>query len=121
MIKILEASTPTCIVVECGGKLTTEDYDAMLEALDRAIAAAGADKPSMVFTMTESPMDADWAAFKDDMRFGTGEYRDLARVAYVGDIAWVKLMVDALGWMTKAENKTFPLDQLDEAIAWANG
>ena len=121
MLKILDASTPTCVVVECGGALTTDDYDAMLKALDAAVAAAGDGKASMVFSMTTSPSDANWGAFKDDMKFGFGEYRELGRVAYVSDIKWVDWMVDAFGWMYKADSKTFAADQLDGAIAWAKG
>ena len=121
MFKILDSPTPKVVVVECGGKLTTDDYDVLDKALDAAIAAAGDARPSMVFSMTSSPMDADWDAMKDDMEFGFGQYRELGRVAYVGDIKWVDWVVKAFGWMTRAEEKTFPAESMDAAIAWVQG
>jgi hypothetical protein len=121
MLKILDRSTPTTVVVECGGKLTTDDYAVLEKALEPAVAAAGDAKPAMVFLMTSSPMDADWDAMKDDAKFGFGRYRELGRVAYVGDIAWLDWVVKAFGWMTKAEEKTYPAADLDAAIAWASG
>jgi hypothetical protein len=121
MLKILDGTTAATVVVECGGKLTTDDYATLGKALDDAVEAAGETKPSMVFYMTSSPMDADWDAVKDDAKFGLGQYRELARVAYVGDIKWVDWVVKAFGWMTKAEERTFPADRLDDAIAWAGG
>jgi hypothetical protein len=36
----------------------------------------------------------------------------------VTDIAWMSHMTDLFGWMTPGETKTFPLDQLDQAIQW---
>ena len=121
MLNILRSSTPTTVVVECGGKVTADEYQALDKAVAAAVAAAGDAKPSMVFTMTSSPMDADWDAMKDDMKFGFDEYKELGRVAYVGDIKWVDWVIKAFGWMTKAEEKTFPVDQLDAAVAWAKG
>jgi hypothetical protein len=115
---LAEKSTPTCVVAECGGKITAEEFRSCDGVLDAAIEASGG-KATAVFYMTSSPMDADWAAFKDDWAMGTHEYRELAKVAYVGDVAWVDFVVKAFGWITRAEEKTFPADQLDEAIAWA--
>jgi len=120
MLKIIETlSTPTCLVAECGGAVTKDDYAVWDEAADAAIAAAGAGKASAVFIMTSSPCDADWDAMKADFELGAHEYQEFARVAYVGDVKWVDFVVKAFGWMTKAEEKTYSANETDAAVAWA--
>jgi hypothetical protein len=117
---IADKSTATCVVVECGGAITAPEYEAWIAAMNAAIAEAGPGKASAVFVMESTPHDADWDAVKADFS-GMHAYQSLARVAYVGDSRWLKWVIDAFGWLTKAEEKTYSPDQLAEAVAWACG
>jgi hypothetical protein len=119
MLDVLaDKSTPTCVVVECGSAITAEGYEAWIAAMNAAIETAEPGKASAVFVMTSTPHDADWDAVKADFS-GMHAYQSLARVAYVGDSKWLNWVIDAFGWLTKAEEKTYSSGQLDEAVAWA--
>lgn len=119
MLKVLQdKSTATCVVAECGGPMTAQEYEAWRDAVNEAISAATPGGACAVFVMTSSPMDADWSAFKADAG-SFSVYQALDRVAYVGDVKWVDWVVDAFGWLTKAQEKTFEAGQLEEALAWA--
>jgi hypothetical protein len=119
MLEVMEErSTPTCVVVRCGGKVSGEDYERFLPVIDDAI-ERGAGHASGVFVIESSPSYGDSRAFDDDVSFVIHRYAKLDRVAFVGDVKWVDSMVRAFAWLTRAEERVFPSDQLDEAIQWA--
>ena len=119
-----DRSTPRCIISRWAGPtFTATEMDALGEAIDAAVMeahAAGTDA-SAVFIFDSMPMVADWEAFKSDLGFVRHHYSELARVAYVGDVAWIDFKVNAFGWMTKPKDRTFPASALEEAVAWAGG
>lgn len=119
MLEVMEErSTPTCVVVRCGGKITGEEYERFLPIIDDAIERA-AGYASGVFVIETSPSYGDSKALEDDVSFVIHRYAKLDRVAFVGDVKWVDSMVRAFAWLTRAEERVFPGDQLDEAIEWA--
>ncbi len=119
MLEVMdERSTPTCVVVRCGGKVSGEEYEGFLPVVDAAI-ERGAGHASGVFVIEASPSYGDPKAFEDDVSFVIHRYAKLDRVAFVGDVKWVDSMVRAFAWLTRAEERVFPGDQLDEAIEWA--
>jgi len=124
MLKVLaERSTLTCVVARWGDRITAEQFEALGSAIDAAVAAAeeNGEQASAVLAFDSMPMVADWAAFKSDMSFLRHRYGELARVAYVGDVKWIEFKVQAFGWLTKPEDRTFAADELDAAITWACG
>ncbi len=121
MLEVMEErSTPTCVVVRCGGKVSGEEYERFLPVIDEAI-ERGAGHAAGVFVIESSPGYGDAKAFSDDVSFTIHRYAKLDRVAFVGDVKWVDSMVRAFAWLTRAEERVFPSDQLDEAIEWATG
>lgn len=112
-------STGNCIVVHCGGKIEGAEYDAFLDEFDTAAGRAGGNL-SAVFVIKSAPSYGDSEAFRDDVHFGTHEYRELRRAAYVGDVGWVDALVKAFGWLTRTEERVFPASEFEAAVAWAS-
>jgi len=115
----MDRSTPRCLVVRCGGKITGAEYTIFLDDFDTAAKTAPGSL-SAVFVLESTPSYGDIEAFKGDWRFGTHEYGRLRRVAYVGDVGWIKALVKTFGWLTRAEERTFSSSEFDDAREWAS-
>ncbi len=121
MLEVIEdMSTPTCVVARCGGKVSGEDYERFLPVIDEAI-ENGNGHASGVIVLDSSPAYGDLKAFEDDVSFVIHRYARLDRVAFVGDVRWVDTIIRAFAWLTRAEERFFAADQVDEAIEWAEG
>ncbi len=118
MVEILDKSTPTCVVVRFGGKVTGEEYKKFLEAIDERLERN--PLVNMVADLSEFEFYGDFKAFKEDCHFGTHEFRKLNKCAFVGDRKWIDLVVRLMGPLTRAEEKAFGAGKLDEAFEWAS-
>jgi hypothetical protein len=105
------------VVVRFGGKVTGEEYKVFLDATDERLNAGG--RVNMVADLSEFEFYGDFEAFKEDFHFGIKEYRELRRVAMVGDKKWIELLLKLMGPLTRAEERHFPAGQLQEAVDWA--
>ena len=115
MITTLEGMPEGVIGFEVSGKIAAEDYrDVVLPAIERA--AAAGDIRFLIVMRSFDGMSG--GALWEDLKIGFEHLRSWKRIALVTDIAWVKHATDLFGWMTPGETKTFPLDRLDEAVAW---
>jgi len=120
MFEILNDSTETCIGVKVSQKLTGKDYEDLLSKLDAAIEAHG--KINMLLLIQDFQGPADLDAAKADFKFGTGQYRQVERCAFVSDKGWHKWVVKLLDPFTRrTEEEFFEPSQLQEAWAWACG
>ena len=120
MFEILPESTESCIGFMISGEVNAEDYDTLLPKLDEAIAAHGKINLLVVFEDMEG-FDGIEAA-KDDFHFGTHQYRQVEKAAFVSDKKWLERMVKIMDPFTRrTEEKTFAADQLEEAWAWVLG
>jgi hypothetical protein len=121
MIEMLpDRSTPTCVVCRWGNRLEAEDFAPLEAAIEAALETAGeGGTASAVFIFDSMPFPQDWDAVKSDTSFVRHGYSDLARVAYVGDVKWIDFKIEAFGWTTKPDDRTFASTELDAAIAWA--
>jgi hypothetical protein len=118
MLEVMhDRSTPTCLVVRCGGKISEEEYAAFRVAIDEVIQRAA--EPSAVFVVESSPGYGDSEVAREDLSFGTHEYRQLRRAAFVGDVKWVNNIVKAFSWLTRTEERVFEGSDLEQAIQWA--
>jgi hypothetical protein len=52
---------------------------------------------------------------------GVEHLRAWKRIALVTDISWMHHLTDLFGWMTPGQTKTFPVSEIEEAIAWVAG
>jgi len=55
-----------------------------------------------------------------DLELGVEHLRAWKRIALVS-VGWMQHMTDLFGWMTPGKTKTFPVAELDAAIAWVAG
>ena len=120
MIEILGESTETCIGIKVSQKVTGKDYEDLLSKLDEAIEAHG--KINMLVLIQDFQGPADLNAAKADFKFGTGQYRQVERCAFVSDKKWHKWVVKILDPFTRrTEERFFEQPPLQEAWAWACG
>lgn len=117
MFEILPESTETAIGFKISGKVTAEDYDVLLPKLDEAIDAHG--KINLLVVMGDFEGWKGLDAAKADFKFGTQEYRQVERAAFVGDKKWQERMIKIMDPFTRrTDERFFPSDQLDEAWGW---
>ncbi len=117
MIKILESSTPTCLVARFSGNVTGEEYELFTEAAKERLQVN--DQIGLVLDLSEFDLHADLKASWDDFKFGVEDYRHFSRTALVGDQKWIGRLTRWFGPLTHAEEKQFAAGQLEEALAWA--
>ena len=117
MFEILPQSTESCIGFKVSGKVTAEDYDILLPKLDEAISAHG--KINLLVVMGEFKGMKGLEAAKDDFEFGTHQYRQVEKAAFVSDKKWLEWMVKIMDPFTRrTDERFFEPDQLDEAWQW---
>jgi hypothetical protein len=116
MIEYLAASTPTCFVVKFSGKLRGAEYKELIGKVESVIQANGSANMVLVVQELEFP---EWEAIKADTHFGLKDYRHIRRAAFVGDLKWAEWFVRLIGPFTRAEERSFPPGQLNEAVQWA--
>jgi hypothetical protein len=117
MLEILPESTETCIGFRVRGELTTEDYDGFLPKLDEAIAAQG--KINLLMDMSDFEGWAGLDAAKADYKFGTQQYRQVEKAAFIGHKKRQKWAVKIMDPFTRHTNERFfEPDQLEDAWLW---
>lgn len=117
MIEFLPESSESCIGFKASGKLSEEDYDTLLPRLDEAINGYG--KINLLVVMGDFEGWAGIEAAKDDFKFGTHQYRQVEKAAFVGDKKRIKWMVKIMDPFTRrTDERFFALDELDDAWRW---
>ena len=117
MIEFLPESSESCIGFKASGKLSAEDYDTLLPKLDEAINSYG--KINLLVVMGDFEGWAGIEAAKDDFKFGTHQYRQVEKAAFVGDKNRIKWMVKIMDPFTRrTDERFFALDELDDAWRW---
>jgi hypothetical protein len=116
VIQYLDASTPTCFVVKISGQLRGVEYRELITKVEEAIRAQGAVNLVCILQNLEFP---EWDAIKADTHFGLKDYGYVRRAAYVGAQDWAEWFVKLIGPFTRAEERRFQPDQLDDAVTWA--
>lgn len=120
MFEIMSESTETCIGFKVSGKVSGKDYEVLVSKLDGAIEAHG--KINMLVLIKDFQGPADLDAAKADFKFGTDQYRQVERCAFVSDKTWFKWVVKLMDPFTRrTEEEFFEPSQLEEAWAWACG
>ena len=120
MFEILPESTDTCIGFKISGEVEAEDYEKLLPKLDAAIADHG--KINLLVVMEELEGFDGFEAAKADFRFGTQQYRQVEKAAFVSDKKWLKRVVKIMDPFTRrTKEKNFEPDQIEEAWTWVFG
>ena len=118
MIEILPQTTETCLAVSLKGKVSGQEYQQFLSEVDKRLTTGS--KVNLVVELSNFEFYGDFSAAKDDLKFGTGEYKHIHRAALVGDQRWVSWFTRLIGPFTRTEEKHFSADQIDAAFNWAS-
>ena len=112
----LRADSVTNVVrVHVSGKLTKEDYDLLVPQLDQWIAEHG--KIRILLTMEDFhgwTLSAAW----EDTKFGMKHFRDVEKIAMVGDKAWEHGMAVFCKPFIMGKVKYFDKSEADKAEQW---
>jgi len=120
MIEILPESTPSCIGFKVSGKIVAEDYDVLLTKADEAIAEY--ETINLLVLMGDFKGVKGFDAVKADFEFGTQEYRQVEKAAFVDDKKWQEWMIKIMDPFTRrTDERFFELEKLDEAWSWIKG
>lgn len=101
--------------VRLNGKLTADDYQTFEPEFERLLKEHSALRLLVVMDNFHGwTMGALW----QDLKFDAKHFRDIRRLAIVGDSAWEKGMATFCKPFTSAEVKYFPIEQTDQARDW---
>jgi len=114
-IEIQEEATGKIVVVRVSGKLTAEDYERFLPEIEQLVDRRG--KIRILFEM-EDFHGWDLAAGWEDLKFGIRHYKDIERLAAVGDKAWEHAMTTLWRPFTSAEVRYFDRSEAEQARRW---
>lgn len=117
MITILPETTGYTLVVKASGKLSVENYETVfIPILEKLIQRYGQIRLVMQFDQSFTGWEA--GAMWDDAKFGLQHRNDFKRVALVGGAKWIEWSSKLASHLMDGELKTFPADQMLEAIVW---
>jgi hypothetical protein len=116
MFEILQQSTPSCLVAHFGGKVSGQEYQQFLDAVEERL--KGTEPVSLVLVMTGLEFYGDFDAAKKDWKFTRGEYNKVRKSALVGDQKWIDWYLKMARHPT-TEEKHFAEGQTQAAIDWA--
>jgi hypothetical protein len=117
MFEISSQSTETCLVAHFSGKVTGDEYQQFLDAVDERL--QNGSEINLVISLIGFEFYGDLESAKADLKFVLGEYRHFHRAAFVGDRKWIMWFTRLIGPVTHAEEKHFPSDKLADALDWA--
>ncbi len=115
MFTIEETAAGKFIEVRMTGKLTKEAYDAFVPMTEEQIEQHG--KVRMVVVMHDFH-GWDAGAVWEDTKFGMRHFRDIERLAIVGETKWEKWMTAFCRPFTRAKIRYFDTTELDSARDW---
>jgi hypothetical protein len=104
--------------VHLHGKLGREDYDNFVPETERLIREYG--KISILVEMHDFH-GWDGGALWEDMKWDVRHFKDIERLAIVGENTWQRRMTSFCKPFTTAEVRYFEPDELEEARAWVAG
>ncbi len=115
MVTMVQMEDSNALFVDVEGELTKEDYELLLPEVEGLI-----DRFGSIAILVELGQDASMSAgaIWEDIKFDVEHYKDVERVAIVGDTRWEKTMAKLCKPFTKAEVKYFPTHERRQASEW---
>ena len=101
--------------VRASGKLTKQFYEALVPAVEQQIADSGKLRILLILSDFHG-----WTAgaLWEDIKFEMKHWKDIERLAIVGETSWEKGMATFCKPFTKATIRYFEQAQLDDARTW---
>lgn len=118
MFEIVQQSNPKVLVTHFSGKITGDEYQKFVDAVEERLKAG--NEVDLVVDLTGVEFYGDFSAVKKDVKFTTGDYKKIRKTAMVGDQKWINWYTKTLGHLTPTEEKHFPAGQAQQAIDWAS-
>ncbi|MFQ5733647.1 MAG: STAS/SEC14 domain-containing protein [Planctomycetaceae bacterium] len=114
-VQLTEEAGGRILSFKVSDKLTSEDYQQFVPETERLIAAHG--KIRLLFDMQDFH---GWrlGALWEDVKFDLKHFRDIERLAMVGDRTWQKWMATFCRPFTSATIRYFDHDRICEAREW---
>jgi hypothetical protein len=114
-VSLIEKDDGKLLEVHVSGKLADEDYQHFVPQFERLVARHG--KIRVLFEMSQFH---GWEAraLWDDIKFDIKHFKDIERLAMVGEKKWQKGMAAFCKPFTTAAIRYFDHDQADAARAW---
>jgi hypothetical protein len=114
-VQVNEENDGKILVIHVSDRLTTEDYAHLVPEVGRLIEKHGNIR--MLFEMHDFH---GWScgALWEDTKFALHHFRDIERLAVIGEKKWQKGMATFCKPFTKAEIRYFDHSQTDEARTW---
>ncbi|QDU64663.1 hypothetical protein Pan216_55540 [Planctomycetes bacterium Pan216] len=115
MFEILPETHGRIVGLKASGKLTHEDYQAIIPELEKRITEEGKLHVLVILEELHMPeMSAMW----DELKFDAKHGKDFDRCAIVGDRKWEKWMVNLSKPFFPSNIKYFDAAELDKAWEW---
>lgn len=114
-IELVKNTEMRLLEVKASGKLSTEDYATLEPGVENLIADSG--KIKILFVMRDFhgwEIGAVW----EDIKFATKHFRDIEKIAMVGEKAWEKWMATICKPFTMSSIKYFDAGEEDSARQW---
>ncbi len=114
-VAITADSSSNVVRVSVSQKLTSEDYELFVPEIEQLIKEHG--KIRVLFEMRDFH---GWTAgaLWQDIKFDLKHFRDIERIAMIGDKAWERGMATFCRPFTSAKIRYFDREQADEAQKW---
>ena len=114
-VKLTESTDGRLLEVQVSGKLAHDDYAALVPAFERLVARHG--KINLLFEMADFH---GWTAgaLWDDVKFDLKHFKDIDRLAMVGDAEWEKGMSLFCRPFTTATIRYFDRSAMAAAREW---
>jgi SpoIIAA-like len=111
-------SPDNVVALRAVGKVSREDYEAVLEpAIDALIAAHDAIR--FVYVIDDAFDGYSVSGAWEDSKFGFAHLTKWKRCAIVTDHDWIRHGVGMFRWMMPGDLKVFDVGDVDGAVAWA--
>src|SRR3990170_6202544 len=111
-VQISTDSERNILLVRANGKLSKQDYEQLVPAVEELIQQRG--KARVLFDMDDFH---GWSAgaLWEDIKFDAAHFNDIERVALVGDAKWEAWMATFCRPFTSAQIRFFDRAQIEEA------
>ncbi|MEM8630008.1 MAG: STAS/SEC14 domain-containing protein [Pseudomonadota bacterium] len=117
--EILDGFSADVLAIAAHGKITTEDYETVLIPKFEAI-LKGEGRVKMLFVFGEDFAGYSAGAAWDDTKFGFLHMRDLAALAVVSDVEWLRFGVKTFSPLIGCPVALFHTSELETAKSWIN-
>jgi len=114
-VELHETDEGEVLIIKAIGKLTKEDYETFVPKVEQLIKHFG--KIRILFEMKDFH-GWDASALWQDIKFDIRHFKDIERLALVGDKKWEKGMGIFCKPFTTAKVKYFDSKEIDKAQAW---